>query len=300
MWYAASRKRSRLEGLKTETLRLKIETKTQGFQYQDCCINWAILYRCKRFCHLLVPLSLWRWHLPARQYAPAHAHQTAELLLHETPKFISPDLWTPNSPDLNPANYHIWSVMQDHVYQTLIQDVGDLRQCLVDTWSGFSQSVVDDVIDEWRKRLGPEWMKRVNIFNTCCNTWTLLCRKLDTVRLCNGMSNFLCKRYYCTVNTFHKWQRGVTVNDVGLINEVNRHRARWVLRWATVFRRVNHFGMSPANSVFHPSGVGNMSTSNRHTMWCTSPIIRWRLAESYRNGDQRHPVGLGRTLPLLL
>jgi len=59
----------------------------------------------------------------------------------------------PNSPNLNPAIYHIWSVMQDHVYQTQIQDMADLRQCLVDTWSGFSQSIVDDIIDEWHKRL---------------------------------------------------------------------------------------------------------------------------------------------------
>jgi len=40
------------------------------------------------------------------------------------------------------------------VYQTLTQDVADLRQCLVDIWSGFSQIIVDDAIaiDEWPKR----------------------------------------------------------------------------------------------------------------------------------------------------
>jgi len=44
-------------------------------------------------------------------------------------------------------------MMQDRMYQTPTQDVVDLRQCLVDTWSGFSQSIVDDAIDEWRMRL---------------------------------------------------------------------------------------------------------------------------------------------------
>jgi len=47
--------------------------------------------------------------------------------------------------------------MQDHVYQIPIQDMADLRQCLVDTWSGFSQSIVDDAIDEWCKRL-QDWV----------------------------------------------------------------------------------------------------------------------------------------------
>jgi len=50
-------------------------------------------------------------------------------------------------------NNHIWGVMRDRVCQTSIQDVADLRQCLLDTWSGFSQSIVDDAIDKWRKRL---------------------------------------------------------------------------------------------------------------------------------------------------
>jgi len=43
--------------------------------------------------------------------------------------------------------------MQDCVYQTTIQDMADLRQSLVDPWSGFSQSIMDDAVDEWRKKL---------------------------------------------------------------------------------------------------------------------------------------------------
>jgi len=60
-----------------------------------------------------------------------HSRQTAELLQRKTTKFISLDLWMPNNPDVNPANYHIWGVMQDRVYQTQIQDMADLRQCLL-------------------------------------------------------------------------------------------------------------------------------------------------------------------------
>jgi len=56
--------------------------------------------------------------------APAHrAHETVDLLCQETPDFIPPDLWPPNSPDLNPVDYEIWAVMQCRVYQTKIHTV---------------------------------------------------------------------------------------------------------------------------------------------------------------------------------
>ena len=40
--------------------------------------------------------------------APAHrARETIQLLQRETPGFISPDLWPPNSPDLNSVDYKL-------------------------------------------------------------------------------------------------------------------------------------------------------------------------------------------------
>ena len=45
-------------------------------------------------------------------------HGTISLLKRETPVFVSPDLWPPNSPDLNPVGYKIWSVTQQSVYRT--------------------------------------------------------------------------------------------------------------------------------------------------------------------------------------
>jgi len=64
------------------------------------------------------------------------------------------DMWPANSPDLNPVDYGIWGMMQERVYRVPIQDVDKLRQRLVETWAGLQQSVVDEAIDQWRKRLG--------------------------------------------------------------------------------------------------------------------------------------------------
>src|SRR5260221_7503503 len=86
--------------------------------------------------------------------APAHrARETIELLRRETPDFIGPEMWPPNSPDLNPVDYRIWDVMQERVYRTPTRDVTELWQRLVQTWAGFQQSIVDEAIDQWRKRL---------------------------------------------------------------------------------------------------------------------------------------------------
>jgi len=85
--------------------------------------------------------------------APAHrARETVELLRRETPDFIQPDFWPPNSPDLNPVDYKIWATIQQRIYQTKIHTV-ELKQRLIDVWCGLEQNVIDTAIDQWRKRL---------------------------------------------------------------------------------------------------------------------------------------------------
>jgi len=86
--------------------------------------------------------------------ALAHrAHDTINLLERDTPAFISPDLWPPNSPDLNPVDYKVRGVMQHIVYQTKFKDLDDLKRRLVDVWAGIQQSLIDDAINQWLKCL---------------------------------------------------------------------------------------------------------------------------------------------------
>jgi len=86
--------------------------------------------------------------------APTHkARDTVALLQREVPAFIAPNLWPPNSPDLNPVDYKVWGTMQDRVYRAKVWDVDDLKQRLIDVWDSMEQSVIDDVINQWRSRL---------------------------------------------------------------------------------------------------------------------------------------------------
>ena len=59
---------------------------------------------------------------------------------------------TANSPDLNPVDYRVWGCLQDRVHQKRVRDADELKQRLVEVWSHFSQAIIDEAIDESRKR----------------------------------------------------------------------------------------------------------------------------------------------------
>ena len=54
----------------------------------------------------------------------------------ETPDFISPELWPQQSGSKPRRLYTIWGVMQQRVYEMQIHNVDELKQRLVDAWSG--------------------------------------------------------------------------------------------------------------------------------------------------------------------
>ena len=68
-------------------------------------------------------------------------------------RFIGPDLWPPNNPDLNPVDYKVWGLMQEHMYKSPIKDVSKPKQRLIEAWSAMQQHIIDEAVDELRKRL---------------------------------------------------------------------------------------------------------------------------------------------------
>jgi len=86
--------------------------------------------------------------------APAHrARETVEFLSRNTPDFIAPSLWQPNSPDLNPVDYQVWSALQQRVYQSRIHNVEQLKKTLIEEWHHFPQGIIDYAIKQWHVRL---------------------------------------------------------------------------------------------------------------------------------------------------
>ena len=71
----------------------------------------------------------------------------------ETPAFIPPTLWPPNSPDLNPVDYKVWSVLQEQVYNVKVNNVDELRQRIQTVWDELDQRIIDKAIKQWRTHL---------------------------------------------------------------------------------------------------------------------------------------------------
>ena len=58
----------------------------------------------------------------------SQGNSNVTLLTTETPDFIPPTLWPPNSLDLNPVGYCVWNVLQERVYYcTKVDNVVDLK-----------------------------------------------------------------------------------------------------------------------------------------------------------------------------
>jgi len=94
-----------------------------------------------------IPISL----LTAQDNSPAdRAGNTVTFLCRNTPDFISPLLWSPNSPDLNPVDCEVWGVLQERVYCSRIRDFDHLKQHLIEEWRCFDQNIIDQAVRPWR------------------------------------------------------------------------------------------------------------------------------------------------------
>ena len=126
---------------KTDIHFIEPGVKVNGAYYRDYLLSKKLLPDIREYCDYFTF---------QQDGAPAHrALETVELLKRETPDFIPPNLWPPNSPELNSVDYKIWGIMQDKVYRTKIRDIEELRQQIVHAWEEFDQLVIDAAIGQW-------------------------------------------------------------------------------------------------------------------------------------------------------
>ena len=94
--------------------------------------------------------------------APAHkARETQDFLRDNCPDVITVDThwrtangeWPPNSPDLNPMDYAVWSILEEKACQKPHPNVGSLKRALVKAWDEISLETLQKIVDNFPKRL---------------------------------------------------------------------------------------------------------------------------------------------------
>jgi hypothetical protein len=88
--------------------------------------------------------------------APAHSSRLAQQFLEQIiADFIRKDEWPPNSPDLNPLDFHVWGAMLDKYqrFQPKPANVTELRAALQAIWNELPQGPINRAILSFRKRL---------------------------------------------------------------------------------------------------------------------------------------------------
>jgi transposase len=75
------------------------------------------------------------------------------MLSEECPDFITRDEWPPYSPDLNPLDYSVWSILEEKACAKPHQTVESLKRALRKAWNEISVDTLRGVVDNFSKRL---------------------------------------------------------------------------------------------------------------------------------------------------
>ena len=130
----------------------------------DITLSYAVRYLFRELCQ--------------RRHSVHHSLPPVPKCSNVTDPYELPDFWLPNSPDQNIFHYKIWDsestskstgpgasdsalcwqcapykCLLYYYYYYYYYYVNDLRQHLIDVWVRVEQSVIDDGIDQWRRRL---------------------------------------------------------------------------------------------------------------------------------------------------
>ena len=86
--------------------------------------------------------------------APAHtANSTQECLRNELPDFISKEEWPPSSPDLNPLDFCVWSILEAKACSKPHRNIESLKASVVKEWANIPQETLRIAVEAVPKRL---------------------------------------------------------------------------------------------------------------------------------------------------
>lgn len=101
-----------------------------------------------------------RQHFGNRQWtfqqdsAPAHRASSVQQWCKDNfPSFISSQEWPPYSPDLNPMDYSVWSILESRACASRHISVDSLKAALLREWDKISIDELRKIVENFTKRL---------------------------------------------------------------------------------------------------------------------------------------------------
>ena len=86
--------------------------------------------------------------------APAHtARTTQQWLQNNIPHFISKEEWPPSSPDLNPLDFSLWSILESNTCAKCHKNIESLKKSLTEEWAKIPQQTMRTAVRSVPKRL---------------------------------------------------------------------------------------------------------------------------------------------------
>ncbi|KAI6653150.1 Transposase [Oopsacas minuta] len=86
--------------------------------------------------------------------APDHTtNTTQDWMKHNTPNFIHKDVWPPYSPDLNPMDYSVWSILENKACSVSHNTVSSLKISLCREWEKIPQETLRAAVEGFPNRL---------------------------------------------------------------------------------------------------------------------------------------------------
>ena len=80
---------------------------------------------------------------------------TTAFLAEEGVTIIRKEDWPPNSDDLNPMDYGIWSMLSDAVFRDRHEPftINELKAKITECWEAIPLTKIQDIISAWKSRL---------------------------------------------------------------------------------------------------------------------------------------------------
>lgn len=89
-----------------------------------------------------------------QDWAPAHSAKSSIKICKELFSNIwEKDIWPPNSPDLNPMDYSVWSILETKVCSKRYATVEQLKNALLKAWDEITVEQLTTIVDNFPKRL---------------------------------------------------------------------------------------------------------------------------------------------------